>query len=177
MFDFIKNIFRKRYIRRWGSTVKTGLMPLSHLHSAVVFMNADDKNSDECKEKVLAYFKSKEIKADLFFFDLSKKSKDERQITSLNTTILRKDLNWCGRPSRDKLSQMMQINAELFISLLDNDDFPIEYMAKCSTSKFKIGRRQLCGRTFDLVIEDSPAGSYSQSEAFGEIIRYLESIG
>lgn len=177
MFDLVKNVFRKRYLRRWRSTVKTGLKPLGAVNSAIVFINAEDKESDACKEKVLAYFKSVGIKVDIFFFDFSKKSKEERQITSLNTTVLRKDLNWCGRPSRDKVSQMLQTKADLFISLIDNTDFPIEYMAECSTAVFKIGRRQLRGRTFDLVVEDSPTGSYSQSQAFGEITRYLGIIG
>lgn len=177
MFDCIKNVFRKRYLRRKKSNVETGFIPLSRINSSIVFIDSEDKHSDECKERVLAYFKSKGIKVDVFFFDFSKKSKDDRQITSLNTTVLRKDLNWCGRPSKDKTNQMLQTNADLFISLLDNADFPIAYMAKCSTARFKIGRRQLSGSTFDLVIEDSATGSYSHEEAFNAITRYLETIG
>jgi hypothetical protein len=177
MFDFVKNIFRKRYLRRSASHTQTGLMPVSRMKSVSVFINAEDKESDDCKEKVLAYFKSRGIKVDIFFFDFSKKSKEERQITSLNTTTLRKDLNWCGKPSRDKASQMLQANADVFISLIDNTDFPIVYMAKCSPAKFKIGRRQIPGRTFDLVVENSPSGNYSQPEAFDEITRLLEKIG
>ena len=49
-------------------------------------------------------------------------------------------------------------------------------MAKCSAARFKIGRKQLKNRTFDLVIEDSPSRSFSQEEAFVEITRYLETI-
>ena len=177
MLEFIKNIIRKRHLRRWGSTAATGLVPLERIHTAAILINAEDNNSDLCKETVTSYFRKKGIKPEVFFFDFSKKSKEERQITSLNTTVLRKDLNWCGRPSRDKVSQMLQTKADLFISLIDNTDFPIEYMAECSTAVFKIGRRQLRGRTFDLVVEDSPTGSYSQSQAFGEITRYLGTIG
>ena len=103
MLEFIKNIFRRRYLKRWGSASATGLMPLSRIHSAAILIDAEDKDCDDCKAAVLAYFRNKGIKANIFFFDFSKKSEEDLQITSLNNTILKKDLNWCGRPSRDKM--------------------------------------------------------------------------
>lgn len=48
--------------------------------------------------------------------------------------------------------------------------------SKVLRSRFKIGRKQLKDRTFDLVIEDSPSKCFSQEEAFSEITRYLETI-
>ena len=72
MLNYIKNIFRRRYLKRWGSTVATGLVPLDRINSAAILINAEDKNSDDCKEAVLAYLKKKGIKAELFFFDFGK---------------------------------------------------------------------------------------------------------
>ena len=71
---------------------------------------------------------------------------------------------------------LVQENSDMLLSLVDNDDFPIEYMAKCSPSRLKIGRCQLPGRTFDLVIEDSPSQAYTPVQAFAEITKYLETI-
>lgn len=176
MLGFIKNIFRKRYLRKAISTNPTGLHPLSEIKSVSIIIDMEDSGADECKEKAISVFKSLGIRTSVYFFDFSKKDEDERQTTSLNNTILRSDLNWCGRPSAEKLSMLVQENSDMLLSLVDNDDFPIEYMAKCSPSRFKIGRYQLPGRTFDLVIEDSPSQAYTPVQAFAEITKYLETI-
>ena len=176
MLGFIKNIFRRRYLKRWGSASATGLMPLSRIHSAAILIDAEDKDCDDCKAAVLAYFRNKGIKANIFFFDFSKKSEEDLQITSLNNTILKKDLNWCGRPSRDKMMQLRQSCDELFISLIDNDSFPAVFMAACSPAKFKIGRTKIGSNCFDMVFENPPAGGVSQKEAFNAIVDFLETI-
>ena len=72
---------------------------------------------------------------------------------------------------------MLNTNADLFISLIKGTEFPIEFMAKCSRAKFKIGREQLPGGTFDLVVADSPEKAFSQAEVFREIKKYLAKIG
>ncbi|MGM9741076.1 MAG: DUF6913 domain-containing protein [Candidatus Cryptobacteroides sp.] len=176
MLDFIKNIFRRRYLKHWGSTVATSLVPLDRIHSAAILINAEDKTADDCKEAVLAYFKKKGIKAELFFFDFGKKTDEELQITSLNNTTLKKDLNWCGRPSRDKMMQLRQSDCELFISLIDNGLFPVEYMAVCCRAIFKIGRARVNQNCFDMVIENPPGEEISQKEAFNAIVNFLETI-
>ena len=170
MIDFIKNIFRRKFLRRYSSKQPTGLVPLSEIRSVSIVLDAQENGVDDCKEAALAYFKSKGIKVNVYFLDLSKKGEDERQITSLNNTILRKDLNWYGRPALEI------IGADVLLSLVDNVDFPIAALAGCSGAVFKIGRVQLPGRTFDLVVEDSPSHELGPSDAFKEITRYLETI-
>ncbi len=176
MFDFIKDIFRRKYLRKAASAAGTGLYPLQDIKSVSIIIDTEEQGSDECKEKATAFFKTHGIRTSVYFFDFSKKGEDERQTTSLNNTILRGDLNWCGRPSAEKMSMLVQENSDMLLSLVDNAEFPIEYMAKCSPSRFKIGRRQLKGRTFDLVVEDSPTQIYTPLQAFNEITRYLDTI-
>ena len=101
---------------------------------------------------------------------------DERQTTSLDRTLLKKDLNWWGRPSMETIRTFAAESPDMMISLIDSNHFPVECIAKCSAAKFKIGRKQLKDRTFDLVIEDSPSKCFYQEEAFVEITRYLETI-
>ena len=176
MIDFIKNIFRRKFLRRYSSKQPTGLVPLSDIRSVSIVLDAQENGVDDCKEAALTYFKSKGMKVNVYFLDLSKKGEDERQITSLNNTILRKDLNWYGRPALEIIEMISSDGADVLLSLVDNVDFPIAALAGCSGAVFKIGRVQLPGRTFDLVVEDSPSHELGPSDAFKEITRYLETI-
>jgi hypothetical protein len=65
---------------------------------------------------------------------------------------------------------------DLFISLLTTTEYPLEFMAKCSRAKFKIGRVQLPGDTFDLVIKDPEDRKYSEAEVFKELAKFMEKI-
>lgn len=177
MFEFIKNFFRKRYLTKFESKVETGLLPLSEIKNAVTFIDVEDPSFDACKEQILAFYRENKIKGEIFFFDFRKISNEERLITSINTTVLRKDLDWLGRPSQQKVDLMLENNPDLFISLIAGKSFPIEYMAKCSNARFKIGREQLSGGTFDLVISDPFDKTYSQDEVFKNIKQYLNKIG
>lgn len=177
MIDFIKNIFRNRCLRRNACVTATCLTPLSRIGSAAIFIDAESGDSDICKTEVLSYFKTKGINAEVFFFDFRKRSKEERQEPSPEDTLFREDLSWYGRPAGDNADRMLRSRADLFISLIDNTDFPITYIAGCSGARFKIGRIQLPEHIFDLVVEDSASRSLSSEEAFREITKYLEKIG
>ena len=171
MLEFIKNIFRRKFIRKTAGKSTSGLLPLSAIRSATVIMDAEDTGCEACKSKVEAFCKSNGIKLTVWFFDFAGKGEDERQ-----TTSLKKDLNWWGRPSMETIKTFAAESPDMMISLIDSNHFPVECIAKCSGARFKIGRKQLKDRTFDLVIEDSPSKCFSQEEAFSEITRYLETI-
>lgn len=176
MLEFIKNIFRRKFLRKTAGKSTSGLLPLSAIRSATVIMDAEDTGCEACKSKVEAFCKANGIKLTVWFFDFAGKGEDERQTTSLDRTLLKKDLNWWGRPSMETIKTFAEESPDMMISLIDSNHFPVECIAKCSAAKFKIGRKQLKGRTFDLVIGDSPSQSFSQEEAFVEITRYLETI-
>ena len=52
----------------------------------------------------------------------------------------------------------------------------IEYMTKTSKARFKIGRKQMDGNLFDLVINDPVGKDISQLESWGAIKNYLGKI-
>ncbi len=172
----IKGIFRRQCLKKYSSTVPTGIVPVSGLRSAVAFIDVEDTSFDECKGLLVNFFREHEIKGEIFFFDFRRLSEGERLITSIQTTILRKDLNWFGRPSKEKFGLMLKGEPDLFISLIKKEEFPIEFMAKCSRARFKIGRRQLPGNTFDLVVSDSKEKPVSQADLFRQILVYLDRI-
>ncbi len=172
----IKNLFRRWSIRKMASKEPTGLLPLQKVRSGVAFIGVEEQDFEACKNSILAFYRKYNIKGSVFFFDFRNLEKGERLITSIATTVLRKDLNWYGRPSQEKTRQMLEGEPDLFISLLPATSYPLEYMARCSKARFKVGRQQIPGEVFDLVVLDPASKKLSQREAFGEIVKLLETV-
>ncbi len=172
----LKEFFQRRSLRKDASKEPTGLLPLGKVRSAVAFIDVEDPSFDACKNAIHAFFRDHGIKADIFFIDFRKLTKDERLITSISTTVLRKDLSWFGKPSREKTNLMLSGEPDLFVSLLPVNSFPLEYMARCSRARFKVGRQQLPGPVFDLVALDPQGQRLSQADAFPAIATLLEKI-
>lgn len=175
MLESIKVLLRKNALKRSASHEPTGITPLRRLRSAVVFIDVEDSSFDLCKREIMSFFRDNGIKGEIFFFDFRKLTEGERLITSITNTILRKDLNWYGRPPKEKVDLMLSGEPDLFISLVDNDSFAIEYMTRCSQAHFKIGRRQLPGDVFDLVVSD-PTELHCEAEVFREMAALLRKI-
>ena len=74
------------------------------------------------------------------------------------------------------MNVLAEMAPDLFISLFNNPDFALEYMAKTCKAKFKIGRRQMGDKLFDMVITDPADKTLSQWEGFIAIRRFLERI-
>ena len=176
MFDFIKKFFRKSSLRKHSSTIPTEILPLGKIHSYVAIIDAEESTFDECKTAIMNFFRTHDIKGCVFFQDFRKIGSEDRLITSIQTTITKKDLDWIGRPSRYKLNVLEEQAPDLFISLIKDPDFAIEYMARTSKARFKIGRRQMSGNLFDLVISDPAGKNISQLESFTAIKSYLTKI-
>lgn len=176
MFEFVKDIFRKSSLKKHASTVPTGILPLSQIKSYVAIIDVEDTTYDTCKSAILNYFRSMDIRGSVFFQDFRKIGNEDRLITSIQTTITKKDLDWLGRPNKYKLGVLDEQNPDLFISLIKEPDFAIEYMTKTSKARFKIGRKQMDGNLFDLVINDPAGKDISQLESWGAIKNYLGKI-
>ena len=78
--------------------------------------------------------------------------KDELLLTSIQTTILKKELDWTDAPDLKKVSQLVSEQSDLFISMIDNGDYPIEFLSKCAKARFKIGRKGFEGHAYDMVV-------------------------
>ena len=176
MFDALKNWMRRRSLRHAASAEPTALMPLGKVRSATVFIDVEDTSFDVCKNEIMAFFRNKGIKGEIFFFDFRRLNEGERLITSITNTVLKKDINWFGKPSKEKVSLMLDGNPDMFISLLANDGFPIHYMAAASRARFKVGRVPLPGKVFDLVVQDPENGPLSEAGIFREMVKILERI-
>ncbi|MCR5003669.1 MAG: hypothetical protein K5984_04795 [Bacteroidales bacterium] len=176
MIEAIKTFLRNRSLKKDASREATGFVPLSKVKSAVAFIDVEDTSFDACKLYLQAFYRDHNIKGDIFFLDFRKITKEERLITSITTTVLRKDLNWYGKPSDEKVRLLLGSEPDLFISLIKENSYPLEYMANRSQAKFKIGRQQIFGKVFDLVVNDPAEKTLNEAEAFLAIRKLLEKV-
>ena len=176
MFEFVKDIFRKSSLKKNASTVETGFLPLNRIRSYVAVIDVEDTSFDACKTAIMNYFRSHNINGCVFFQDFRKIGSEDRLITSIQTTITRKDLDWLGRPNKYKPNVLKEMNPDVFISLINDPGFAVEYMARTSNARFKIGRKQLPGNLFDLVIKDPAGKDLSQLQSFQAMKEYLNRI-
>ena len=152
MFGLIKNFIRKKRIAKYSSDVPTALLPMSQIRSAIVVIDVEEPGFDELKEDILAWGRATGVKVNLYFFDFRRLGKDELLLTSIQTTILRKELDWTDAPDVKKVTHLLEEQSDLFISMIDNGDFPIEFLSKCAKARFKIGRKGFDGHAYDMVV-------------------------
>lgn len=178
MFESIKDFFRKRKIRKLSRAVPTGLLPLSDIHSVNVIIDVEENEYDLLKEELLAWGKDTQRKVTIYYFDFRKLGKNELLLTSIQTTVARKDLNWYDMPTYEKIAPMIEQESDLLISLIDNGDFPIEFISKCSAARFKIGRKAYPGHCYDMIISgrQNDGVSTCARDVFAGIMEFLEKI-
>lgn len=156
MFDTILRIFRKKRLAKFASNVPTGFLPLSAISSVNVVIDVEEPDFDKLKDDILAWGKQVGLKVNIYFFDFRKISKDELLLTSIQTTIIKKELDWLGMPEFSKIGNLLYEQSDLFISMVDNANFPIEFLGKCTKARFKIGRCGFEGHPYDMVISGNP---------------------
>ena len=178
MFDFIKNIFRKRKIGRFISDVPTGLIPMKNISSVNVIMDVEEPGFDLLKADILSWARQEGLNINIYFFDFRRLDKEELLITSIQTTIIKKELDWIGTPEISKVIGLIGEKSDLFISMIDNGDFPIEFISKCAKARFKIGRRAFPGHVYDMVISGTQTADLRSDsrKIFASMTEFLTKI-
>lgn len=178
MFDSILNIFRKRKIRKYLSDVPTGFLPLDKISTVNVVIDVEEPGFDLLKEDIMAWGRQNGLKVNIYFFDFRKLGKDELLLTSIQTTIIKKELDWLGTPDFSKAGALLFEPSDLFISMVDNTDFPIEFLSRCSKARFKVGRCGFEGHAYDMVLYGSPTEDLRSDsrQIFTAITDFLQKI-
>ena len=178
MFNSIKNIFRKRKIGKFISDVPTGLIPMKDISSVNVIMDVEEPGFDLLKADIMSWARQAGLKINIYFFDFRRLDKEELLITSIQTTIIKKELDWIGTPEISKVMGLMGEKSDLLISLIDNGDFPIDFISKCTKARFKIGRHDYPGHAFDMIISGSQTADLRSDSRliFGAITEFLQKI-
>ncbi len=179
MFDTLKNIFRKRKLNKFRSDVPTGLLPLKEISTVNVVLDVEEPGFDALRAKINDWGRASGLKLNIYFLDLRRLDKEELLLTSIQTTIIKKELDWVGTPDISKVMGLLGEKSDLFISMIDNNDFPIEFISKCARARFKIGRRRFPERVFDMVISGSQTADLRSDscKVFDAIVEYLNKIG
>lgn len=171
MFEFIKNFFRRRKIRKNVSPLTTAFLPIEDISSVNVILDVQEAGFDQAKEHMLGWGRKKGIGVNVYFFDFRKLKKGEQLLTSIDKTFLKKELSWIGTPSKVKSMPLLQEDSDLFISMIDDDQFPIDFLSKCTRARFKIGRHAYDGDAFDMIFHGG-----ARNELRGDVSRILESL-
>lgn len=96
MFDQILKIFRKRKLKKFASDVPTSLLKVSDIKTANVVIDVEEAGFDLLKEDILTWGRNNGIKVNIYFFDFRKLGTNELLLTSIQTTVIKRELNWFG---------------------------------------------------------------------------------
>lgn len=178
MFKFVKNFFRRRKIRKFASPIETSFLPVDKISVVNTVIDVQETGFDQLKEAMLSWGRKKGIRVNIYFFDFRKLKKGEQLLTSIDKTFLRKELSWIGTPSLGKAAPMFLEESDLFISLIDNGDFPIDFISKCVKARFKIGRYAYDGDVYDMIFHGGAREELRGDvcRIFDELIDFLEKI-
>ena len=171
MLEGFKNFLRKRKIRKNESPVSTSFLPTDRISVVNAVIDVQETGFDQLKEAMIAWGRRKGIKVTVYFFDFRKLKKGEQLMTGIDKTFLRKELSWIGMPSLEKASPILHEECDLFISMIDNGDFPIHFLSKCARARFKIGRYAYEGDPFDMIFHGG-----AREELRGDVCRIFDGM-
>ena len=156
----------------------TGLIPMSEIKSVNVVVDVEEPGFDQLKEDILAWGRTAGIKTNIYFFDFRRLGKDELLLTSITNTLLKKELDWIGMPDLAKVAPLIEEPSDLFISMIDNGDFPIDFLTRCTKARFKIGRHDYEGHPFNMILSGSETAELrSESrQIFAAITEFITKI-
>lgn len=152
MIESVKDIFRRKKLKKYASDVPTGFIPLSEVSTVNVLVDVEEPGFDVLRQDILSWGRSINAKVNIYFFDFRKLGKDELLLTSIQTTILKKELDWLDTPDLKKVAPLIGEQSDLFISMIDSSDYPVDFLSKCSRARFKVGRRGYEGHAYDMVV-------------------------
>lgn len=154
-------LLRWYVLRRNRSTVPTTLLPLREVRRATVFVDTTVEGEDSARicRAVRQFFDYQGIPVIVL-------CPNKKEINLIG--CLKKKARGDGETPRQE---------DLFISLAASpDNFAAAFEARRSTARFKVGRFQLEGDVFDLVVSMPEASEAGQAAAFAAIKDYLNKI-
>lgn len=178
MYRFIINYIRRKRTEKYASDVVTGLIPMSEIKSVNVVIDVEEPGFDQLKDDILAWGRTAGVRLNLYFFDFRRLGKDELLLTSITNTLLKKELDWIGMPDLAKIAPLLDEPSDLFISMIDNGNFPIDFVTRCTKARFKIGRHAYEGHPFNMILSGGETAELrSESrQIFAAITEFITKI-
>lgn len=178
MYRLIRNFVRRKRLEKYASDIVTGFVPMSEIKSVNVVIDVEEPGFDELKEDILAWGRATGLKVSIYFLDFRRLGKDELLLTSITNTLLKKELDWVGMPDLGKIAPLIDEQSDLFISMVDSGDFPIDFITRCTKARFKIGRHDYEGHPFNMILSGGETAEL-RSEAkqiFAAITEFITKI-
>lgn len=169
----LKSLFRKKAISQALRNSSTGLVPLSNLKSAAVYLIEGTEDLLQCIAAVRSFFREQGMPVNVYVLSLGSSviSQGSQDAVFLNKT----DLNWYGKIKNRALAAKIAGDEELVVSLA-RDCFPVDFCAAATKARFRIGWRQMSGGLYDVVLSNANGESISQLDAFKAIADFLTKI-
>ncbi len=152
MAFFLTELIRKSRLRKYGSRVRTGFVPLKNIRSALVILDGTEPDCIQCRKKMESFLKRNGVAVSFIYIDLRKKSGKSGFCVSGPEVLGRRDINAYGIPRMKRKGALFTGDADLLINLRDDADFTGDFISKVCKARFKIGTNAYPGNPFDLVI-------------------------
>ena len=151
----LKSWFRNLRMKKYSSTLTTGLLPLRNIRSALILLDGTD-----------TFMLAHGIAVSFIYTDLRKIGKDTTVYACGHEVINRCDVDWTGMPDRKEKGRLFSSDVDLFADLTGSDDFTCRFISAAARAGFKIGTIAYPDNPFDLVIADqaNAAGSQDRPE-------------
>lgn len=151
-------LMRKILLKRNQCKLQTEIRPLKDIRTATVLIDSSEPGYESVVGKVKSFFSSYNIDANVLAPQL-------------------KDMAWPGMIRRKVRYPGNRSRLDgLFINMNPTHNFTSEYEARCSMALFKVGREQLDGDIYDLVVSNPKDGVPTQDEVFSAIQDLLTKI-
>lgn len=169
--------FRKKGLKKYGSTIKTGMIPLTSVQDVTVLLDSADRHMESSVKLINDFFRNAGIKPDIIYIDTrNKKARKKGAATDPIMTFERKDLNWYGRLKTRFLKSFMEAHQDLYIDLTVRDDYPVVFMSKVIPAKFKVGCIQSRNTPFNLTVTSPDPSDIDSTTLFKGIMDLLVKI-
>ncbi len=172
---FVTNLAVRHQLKKYGFRGEHAFVPLTRVKQAVVLFDVEDVEFDECQRIATEYFASRGIEMKPFFLDMGKHDKDEIIVTGVKTTILKRNLAFCGTLPAEIVEELKASPAELYICLADRDCPAVRCFSGIVPARFCIGRRDYEGAPFGMTFT-TPAQADSIQVNFHDSAKCLSSI-
>ncbi|MBR6457870.1 MAG: hypothetical protein IKS71_04655 [Bacteroidales bacterium] len=151
------------------SKVPTGFTSLSKVHTAVVFVDADEPGAEQLVSDVSAYFSAKKIRAEIFALTSDRHRPEIKGAHLMGP----RNVSLVGRPRHNKNTPIVELNEDLFLNLVKEGSFTAEYCAARSIAIFKIGRASGTKGIYNLFVSSE---GHSATDVFTQVTGVLNTV-
>lgn len=153
----LKEFIRKITLGMRTSKVGTSIMPLGQVKTLTVFMDPSDPEFKEVQKAIFKFFHT-------------------YGITPVVFAPTAGQLGWLGNIRKSRKWPSPDGNEDMFLSLVNPNTFAVHLAAVRSRAQFKIGRAQLPGNVYDIVLSDREGVQESTLSVFRELTNLLTKI-